>query len=135
MAAHVKAGSRCGGLQSRFDVAIGEIGRGTAHCAEHVMVMALVAKLVPQFAVFQQNPADLVGFNQEAQSAIYGCSPNARQSGAEVLGGEWTTLSGGGTDHEAAGFGVAVPPAGEVRYDIIHDGSRARPRVIVSRVF
>ena len=108
----MKAG-RGGGRQQRFlDIAVCQIGGRTANGAEHVVVVSLVAELVAELTIFQQDSAYLVGFDEKAEPAIYGGAPHAGQGSAQILSGERTTLSGGGTNHEAAGLGIAVPPAG-----------------------
>ena len=135
MAAHLKAGSRCRGLQGFFDVAICEVSGGAADRAEHVMVMALMAELIAEFAVFKKHAADLIRFDQEAESAIHGSPANAGQGCAEILSGERASLSGSGADDQTAWFGVPVTAAGEVGDDFVDDNRAPGPRMPVSRVF
>lgn len=112
MPAHMKSGRGGRRLQRFLNVAVCQIGGRSANGAEHVVVVTLVAELVAELAIFQQDSAYLVGFDEKTEPAIYGGAPNAWQGGAQILSGERTTLSCCGANHEAAGLSIPVPPAG-----------------------
>ena len=135
MTTHLEAGGGRGGSQGFLNIAVRQVGRGSANGTEHMVVVSLVAKLVPKFAVFQEDPADLVGFDEQAESAKHGGPTHAWESGAEVLGGKRPGMGSNGTDHEAAGFGIAISHGYQALDDIIDDGGGAGTRVMVSRVF
>ena len=100
-----------------------------------MVVVSLVTKLVAEFPVFQQHAADLVGFHEQTQAPKNGSATHTRQGGAEVLGGERPALGGNRADDEATGLSIAVPHAGEMSHDVVHDGSRTRSGVMVAGVF
>ncbi|MCY4417603.1 MAG: hypothetical protein OXE87_15040 [Chloroflexi bacterium] len=135
MATHLEADGGRGGSQGFLNIAVRQVGGGSANGTEHMVVVSLVAKLVPKFAVLQEDPANLVGFDEQAESAKHGGPTHARESGAEVLGGKRAVMGSNSTDHEAAGFGIAISHGYQALDDVIDDGGGAGTRVMVSRVF
>ena len=96
--AHPKTRPVGGGAQYVLNVAAQQVRGRAADGAEHVMVMPLVAELVAQFAIFQEDPADLLGFHQQSETSIHRGPANAGEDGAQFLSGEGPSLGGGGAD-------------------------------------
>ena len=135
VAAHLKAGHRSRFPKWCLNITVGQVSRSAANGAEQVMVVSLVAQLITEFPVFQQHPADLIGFYQQAQPAIYGCPSYTGERDTQFLSGERTCLSGDGTNHQPARFGVPVPPLPQAGNDVIDHRGRTRQRMFVANMF
>ena len=112
MAAHLETRLSGGCFKQVLDIATHEIGRHTAHGAQQVMMVALMAQLVAYLAIFEENAAHEIGADEKAQATINGGATNAGQRGAEVFGGERPTLGGDRTNDQTAGFSVPVAQVG-----------------------
>lgn len=71
MPAHAETRPVGGGAKYVLHVAVHQVSGCAADGAEHMMMMPLVAELVTEFPVFQEDPANLVGFHQEPQASIH----------------------------------------------------------------
>ena len=58
MPAHPEARPVGGGAKNVLNVTVHQIGGCAADGAEHVVMVSLMAELIPEFAVFKQDPAD-----------------------------------------------------------------------------
>ncbi len=135
MPAHAKAGPVGGGAKYVLDVTVYQVGGRAAYGAEHVMMMALVAQLVTEFPVFQQHPAYLVGFHQQAKPSIHRGPANAGQCGAQILSRKGTSLGRDGADDQAPGLSIPVTLPGQLGNYVVHHGRGDRGGMVVTSVF
>ena len=135
MPAHPETRPVDGGAKYILNVAVHQIGGPAADGADHVVVVFLMAELVAEFPVFQEDPADLLVFHQEPQAAINRGPPNAREGGAQFLGGKGTPLRGRGADDEATGLGIPIALSHQLGNDLVHHGGGTGCGVVVTGVF
>ena len=131
MPAHSEPCGYGGFAEHVLHVASFQVCRCSTYRAQQVMVMSLVAELVAQFAVFQQDPTNLIGFHQQAQTPVYGGPAHAGQGGAQFFGSERSALSCNRADHQPARLGVPVSPIAQLSHDVVHHGGGTRSRVFV----
>ena len=103
MTADLKVVRRRDILQLVLNVAAQQVfGSSTLH-AEEVMMVAPVAELIMQIAVFQQHPAEHSGLYQKLEGAVHRGPSYTGQLVPQLLGGEVSLLLGNGPNYRTPG--------------------------------